>query len=302
MSLDIKGEKCAICHAYLFEEDDVVYCPKCGAPHHRDCYKTAGKCGLEVYHGTDNQYKRNFEDANHEKAPKNRSTYIKCGMCGEGYDFSNNMCPSCGAPNFAKGGGRFVMFDFLGGVPSDMDLGQGVTADEAKRFVSTNSHRYLPKFAAFKNLKKRTSWNWLAFLEPCAWFLSRKMYKAGAVVCALQTAFSMLLIPFTNALYYIDTESAKNYVAMAKIISDNLPSIGMPALISALTGGLLNIAFHIICGIFGDFIYRNHVISTVNKIKKESEDIDEDLRRKGGLSLIACIIGLYLPSIIMMLF
>ncbi len=308
MSFDVKGEKCVVCHAYLFEDDDVVYCPECGAPHHKDCYKTVGHCGVEAFHGTDNQYKRkppeqeNAQNEQGDKSEPSHSAYVKCGMCGESYDFSENMCPECGAPNLAKSGGKFVMFDFLGGVPADMDIGDGVTADEAKRFVSTNSQRYLPKFAAFKNLKKRTSWNWLAFLEPCAWFLSRKMYKAGALVGALQVAFSMLLIPFTNAIYYIDTESVNNYVEMAGVIAENLPSIGMVAVATAFVGGVCNLILRIISGIFGDLIYRNYVVSTIKKIKTESDDINMDFRRKGGLSLIACVIGLYLPSIVMMLF
>ena len=31
MSFNIEGEQCPVCHAYLFEDDDVVFCPECGA-------------------------------------------------------------------------------------------------------------------------------------------------------------------------------------------------------------------------------------------------------------------------------
>ena len=58
MSLDTKNQKCAVCSAYLFDEDDVVYCPVCGAPHHRECYLSIGKCGLEEFHGTEKEYKK----------------------------------------------------------------------------------------------------------------------------------------------------------------------------------------------------------------------------------------------------
>ena len=50
------NKSCALCHAYLFDEDDVVYCPVCGAPHHRECYNSIGHCALESTHGTENQY------------------------------------------------------------------------------------------------------------------------------------------------------------------------------------------------------------------------------------------------------
>ena len=56
MSLKTEGVTCARCHAYLFPEDDIVYCPVCGAPHHRECYNELGHCALEELHGTDKQY------------------------------------------------------------------------------------------------------------------------------------------------------------------------------------------------------------------------------------------------------
>ena len=49
MSEQLK-DKCAICGSYLFDDDDIVYCPECGAPHHRDCYNTVGHCGKEDMH------------------------------------------------------------------------------------------------------------------------------------------------------------------------------------------------------------------------------------------------------------
>ena len=51
MSGETKKLTCGVCHAYLFEDDDVVYCPVCGAPHHRDCYKSIGHCAYEAAQG-----------------------------------------------------------------------------------------------------------------------------------------------------------------------------------------------------------------------------------------------------------
>ena len=66
---------CSLCHAYLFEDDDVVCCPVCGAPHHRECYEQLGHCALEKDHVTENQYDllkaREQEEA--KKQPKNES-------------------------------------------------------------------------------------------------------------------------------------------------------------------------------------------------------------------------------------
>ena len=38
------GEKCLICSQDFKEDDDVVVCPECGTPYHKDCYKEKGSC------------------------------------------------------------------------------------------------------------------------------------------------------------------------------------------------------------------------------------------------------------------
>lgn len=317
MSLDIEGKKCPVCGAYIFEEDDIVFCPECGAPHHRDCYNAIGHCALENLHGTDKQYdKVNAADNAVEKNEKikiayhtagygeNRAETVKCSVCQEEYAADMRTCPKCGAPNIAKlSGGRYIAIDLLGGVPADTDLGDGVTAADARKFVSANTQRYIPKFAAMK-AGIRASWNWLAFLFPSAWFLSRKMYKNGVMTGILSIAFSMLTIPFSNAFYYLDMSQVHNYFQMAQLVVDNLPQIGIASIISALVGILLNLLLKIFVGITGDYFYRKHTISAVSKIKNESEDEEEDFHRLGGVSFWAMLIGIfavqYLPSIIAM--
>lgn len=308
MSISVEGEKCPVCSAYLFDEDDIVYCPVCGAPHHRGCYATVGHCALEALHGTSRQYTRQSraeQPAPEIKSKPRTAVTVKCGMCGEEYDRLADGCPKCGTPNVTKMGGRYARFDFLGGVPADMDLGSGVKADEAKRFVASNTHRYIPKFASML-AGKRLSWNWLAFIFPCGWFLSRKMYLAGSLVGALSVAFSMFTIPFSRALAHFDLTSVANYMQMAQLISDNISTIGMATVIVAAVGSMLNILLSILCGTFGDYLYRNHSLDTISKIKSESIDVEEDFRRKGGVSLIALMIGWfavqYLPSVLAMLF
>lgn len=306
MSISIEGEKCPVCGAYLFDEDDIVFCPECGAPHHRDCYNSVGHCALEALHGTEKQYKRAFrEEPNtvEEREPEPSRNTVKCGMCGEEYDNTESGCPNCSTPNISNMGGRYVHFDFLGGVPSDMDLGEGVTADEAKRFVLSNTHRYIPKFADMR-AGKRVSWNWLAFLFPCGWFLSRKMYAWGSLVGALSVAFSLFAIPFSRAMSQF--ELTGGYMELWQLIMNNISTIGISAVVTFFIGGLLNIVLSFICGAFGDLLYRNHTLDTVSSIKKESEDIENDFRRKGGVSLTALLIGWigvqYLPRVLMILF
>ncbi len=299
MSLNIGGEKCAVCKAYLFAEDDVVYCPECGAPHHRDCYSSIGHCALEEFHGTENQYKK--PEPPKEEPKETSHTTITCGMCGEKYDINEDACPECDTPNMSKMGGRYVTFDFLGGVNPKTDLGDGVTADEAKKFVANNTHRYIPKFLGFKS-GKRASWNWLAFLTPCGWLMSRKMYLLGAIIGAIQIAFTMLKVPFTAAVNQLDFSAATNYVESTNIILENFSSIGLTAFYTAFIGVILDLIIRIVVAVFGDLIYKNRVISKIAEINLQSENKAEDYRKKGGVSIIAGVLGYFavteLPTLI----
>ena len=41
---------CVVCGKEFDENSDVVVCPVCGTPHHRDCYKQIGHCGNIEWH------------------------------------------------------------------------------------------------------------------------------------------------------------------------------------------------------------------------------------------------------------
>lgn len=311
MSLNISGEKCSVCHAYLFEEDDIVYCPECGAPHHRECYNSLGHCGLEQFHGTDEQYQRpepkteeKVEEPIEEQPNAVNDNEVVCSMCGKTYNRGSNACTNCGAPNIAKMGGRFIEIDLLGGVPADMDLGDGVTANEAKMFVGSNTQRYIRKFAGFK-LGKKASWNWAAFLFPCAWFSSRKMYAKGVLIGALQIAFTMFLLPLNQAISFLDFSETRNYAESLQIIMQNLDRIGTATIAAAFIGSLVGLIIRVVCAIFADYSYKNRVISAVSEIKKSIDDQNTAYRKRGGLSFAAALLGImaveYLPTIFAML-
>ena len=306
MSLNTEGVSCVRCHAYLFPEDDIVYCPVCGAPHHRECYNQLGHCALEEFHGTDRQYdkvKAREEEQAAAEMPntgENAEGLITCQMCHEKYDFALNACPKCGAPNIAKAGGSFVNFDFLGGVPADYDIGDGITADEAKRFVAANTPRYIPKFAVL-NAKNKLSWNWLAFLFPCGWMLSRKMYKNGIIAGLLTVISSLFYLPFMNAINNLGTTPGETQAQIMQSIYEHLPKMGAAVIAALLAGFVLNIAVRILSALFGDYLYKQYAISSIKTIRAESEDMDYDYRKKGGVNIFLFLLGTmavqYLPAL-----
>ena len=287
MSYDIKGLSCVHCKAYLFEEDDVVICPVCGAPHHRTCYDSIGKCALEELHGTENEYKK--PEINDAKTEENKKEPI------------NN------APPFGTqfGGQQFQMFDLLGGIPRDYKFDENVTADDVKKFVFSNTHRYIPKFVTLSK-KKKSSWNWAAFFFTCPWLFSRKMYKLGIITGLLGIVSTILAIPFNIKLSTVAISNIINYPEVANAIFETITKLDPAALIMFIASVVLSISVSVVFGIFADYWYKNYTVSSIKNIKKNSDDIADSYRKKGGVNIffffIAYFLLDYISSFIVMLF
>lgn len=304
MSLENQKISCVRCKAYLFSEDDVVYCPKCGAPHHRECYNALGHCALEEFHGTEKEYCKLPDDEpqniSEEKKTQETENDTLCQMCGEHYNQELPKCPKCSAPNYAKIN-AFQGFDLLGGVPADYKLEEDVTAEDAKQFVMSNTHRYIPKFAIL-NKNHKTSWNWMAFLFPCQWMLSRKMFKGGIIAGALSIISSIFIYPFNKVLYSLGINGTPSYTQLVKDVIERLPQIGTAVLVLAFAGLLFDLGIRLFSALFGDYFYKNYSIASIKQIKANSDDIAADYRKKGGVNIFFFLIGLialqYLPAII----
>ena len=297
MNLKVDGQTCPVCRAYLFEEDDVVYCPVCGAPHHRECYKTAGHCGLEHLHGSEQQYDRQkYAPAPEPDKSKGEQRPV-CVFCKHDLEEDVKVCPYCGRPRFS---GAFFQIDLLGGVPSDTDLCDGVTAAEARNFVSVNSQRYIPKFAHMKQ-GGRVSWNWMAFLFPEGWYFSRKMYKLGALMLTLVVSAEICTIPLLKVMNNI---VATDYADYVNYITANIDKIGFAPILLTIIAGVVSLAVKIFSGLFADRFYRDYTIDRLKNKKISEIDADAYNRKYGGVNVFLFTLGImaamYLPNIFAM--
>ena len=88
-----EGQSCPVCQQHFGENDDIVTCPICGAPHHRDCWKAEGHCHFAADHGTERQWAKGASDepVKHKPTPKQH-----CQNCGaENPEFAE-FCSHCG--------------------------------------------------------------------------------------------------------------------------------------------------------------------------------------------------------------
>ncbi len=297
MSLDLKNQKCAVCLAYLFDEDDVVYCPVCGAPHHRDCYNSLGTCGLEEFHGTDKQYRReeSAEEAEHAPQPKaSQNLTEECMNCGAKMEKGSRYCNSCGAPaGMNVPPFMFSPFEQREIIKESAVIEDDVTAKDAAQVVRNNTIRYIPKF--FKlTAKNKKSWNWAAFLLPHGWFAYRKMYKESIITSLLSIVTVILNFPLSVALLALPTadSSIRNYVQLAEHYAQFANEIDFLPLFLSFAGMVLGFIFRIVCGIYGDYIYRQRVVLSASLIK-EAEDKEVAEKKYTGVSFIGFMIAVF---------
>lgn len=297
MSLNVEGRKCVVCHSYLFEDDDVVFCPECGAPHHRDCYHAIGKCGLSELHGTADQYKFVPVEENviaaekTEKAEKTRH----CPVCNQEVDLDAKFCPYCSA----RLGGVEIQSHMLGFsfFNPDEEIDESVTAKEAAQVITVNSGRYISRFKSI-NEGKKFSWNWAAFLVPHGWFAFRKMYLISALVTALMIGAALLGIPLMVAQNNSAiAQTAGNYAEAMNNMVEIMMSAGPVAMICSLAGSAINLIVRIISALFADRLYKERVVSAVAEIKK-ADNREEMLMKKGGVNIFAFALAIMAETLL----
>lgn len=93
-----KDIECSVCGKRFDDSSDVVVCPICGAPCHRECWEKTGGCIHESEHG--NGYRWEFpkteKELQPEKMPDAEKVLDGVFKNGEGVV----VCPFCQAPNF----------------------------------------------------------------------------------------------------------------------------------------------------------------------------------------------------------
>lgn len=91
--------KCPICDKQFKKGDDVVVCPECGAPHHRECYEKEGHCHFADKHGADFSFeKEQLEEAEQQAEQDAKDGVVLCKRCGAENPKEMFYCCNCGAP------------------------------------------------------------------------------------------------------------------------------------------------------------------------------------------------------------
>lgn len=147
----------------------------------------------------------------------------------------------------------------------------GISEGELVNFLGKrNTNYYLNVFFNNSNNSKFVSWNFSAFIFQWIWMFYRKMNSIATIY----------LLTYLIGLIFL----------------------------SPVTFIILSTTCHILCGLFGNALYKNHCLKRISSLKVLSERVNPDsygrmLQYHGGTSVIVAIVMsvLYVFSLLILL-
>lgn len=298
------NEKCPVCDNIFNPEDDIVVCPDCGTPHHRECYKENTKCANHEEHGEDFHWEASFVSLE-EAETINKPTKEK-GIYQQAMEMAEMPFPAIQAEKINP----FFREKFG-------DLEEDVPAEDVAIFVRQEAHRYVSKFK--KITEGRLTWNWAAFFFTPYWFFYRKLHKIGAIIFA---AFLLITsISFLPPVVELNTNIASYETKIQEIAdSDKTEEEYQAALLEITgemsetiqknrTGTLLVISQSVASLVLSVFIalnadkwyykYAKNQIKAINA-ESTSENYRNNLFVKGGVSYGSTFLVILLEKAIFM--
>ena len=291
-------EKCPICEKDFTNNDDIVVCPLCGTPHHRECYKQNGECGNYDKHNEGFRWTPSVENkrVTEDTAPLPPLDNI--------VENGQSIPPQ---PNAFFGANPLSQF------PKDLE--EDASTEEVAGFVQINAIKYIRNFFYTKSNKK--TFNWGAFFLAPYWFFYRKLYKLGAIFMALTLLLTVgfNVLPPMQTLYndmaewtekysvedadeFTEEEIAQAYKEQQELILGNPTGV-----ILMLTQGALSRALQLFIGFNANKWYYNHTITSIKKIKSEESDPQKQRLlcfKAGGCSVGATFLAILANNMIVM--
>lgn len=270
--------KCPVCNNQFTEDDDVVVCPECGTPHHRECYIQNGNCANADKHGTNEPIEVEFVDVE-----ENNDTSSQTETAEKETENPQQIVQE--------------VIEEMKGVNGDYMLnGKHVSFYEAA--IGKNQKYYIPHFMIMDKTKKAVSWNIAGFFVPLAWCLYRKMYKFAAIILALYVLM-IGTIGFTimsneefinsinecaqedpnfyeNILLYNTKNSnvslTEKQMKLNKLTNEYKPPVPVQIMTYLITYGI-----RIIMGIYATNLYYKKLTKNIEKVDKL--DLSPDMKR-----------------------
>ncbi len=89
------NEKCDGCGKIFTDDEDIVVCPECATPQHRECYKNHGGCVNSHKHGEDFTWTNSDNLVSYAVPVPEKAKTIPCPNCGYGNPEGSDHCKQC---------------------------------------------------------------------------------------------------------------------------------------------------------------------------------------------------------------
>lgn len=312
------GTRCIVCNEKFKDDDDIVVCPECGTPYHRECYKKEGKCVNTALHESHRSWTPSYDVGDSSASFTENVVCSKCGCINPPMTL---FCEKCGNPlstleqhnedmrvhtaplhddsnpdEYNKNFNGQIPFgvnvqpfminfsDPLCGYNPDEDF-DGVRLCELGDYVESNTHYYLPIFKRIKETGRALTWNFTAMLFPEFYFAYRKM--------PLISLAAFIVRLFALAPIFITVLSQGNIGVLSEIAKGfDIRSTAFQIL--NILSYVLTYGIMFFCGGFANWIYYKHAVKQTAKIKAASapQNLRNNLRRKGGTSAVWLVIAI----------
>lgn len=307
-------KKCDGCAEVMHEDEDIVVCPECGTPQHRECYNKNNACVNAHLHAEGFDWReaniKPEEPLKPAEATGNSAPLLN----------TDGGIPESALPMFNV---QSIVID--GKTVSTSKEFSGIRVKDALTYLQINANKYIKKFIKNERKKNFISWNWGAFFFTPAWFFYRKLYKAGAFFLTFAVAAALIAAPYTSIIaeayttldplmdtvydtlltYFKDMNdtTANAFIAASQAYMEQFrPILPYVLAVDAITFVLPCSA----AAIMANSLYRNKMLEDIRIARKATNDPNiqrYSLLRRGGVSIFAGLAAImaesYLPSVIM---
>lgn len=244
-----ENKKCPVCKEVFKEDDDIVTCPVCGTPHHRECYKSLNHCANQDLHKTD-------------------FSFLKDDKSSADFESENQTADKEAEISSAEAVGKISGVNFEKD-KTDKEQIDGVDISDIYDYVGVNQEKFIPKFR--KN--KKLSWNWGALFFGPLYMFYRKMYLDGVMFLTLK----ML------ADYALSTAFSKEMEAAQKFFENfvNSPDISMLNSFAStkefkifMISNAIMLVIDIIGAVLVNWLYRRKVINSIKLFDSKIKELD----------------------------
>lgn len=289
--LDYQGAKCHYCQKAFESDDDIIVCPDCGTPYHRECYKEAGQCTNTALHesgeGWLSQRKKELHQEKIDAKQAELDEMAEARQRGEAPKMFNAELYD---------GVRLNPNDPTVGLDPDEEY-DGAKMGEIAEFVAVNRFYYLPLFKLMKKTGRKISFNFISLLFPQFYFANRKMWLGMIFSLLLKTVIS---IP--NYILFL-TERMGQHFSWLDVESSGFNNLYR---LSAAADIIVSALFFL----FANYLYYRHTVRKVAKLRAESAseaEFKQGLKTEGGSNLwnvllallIQCALGMTVYTILM---